>query len=356
VATNQHIRRRDDNLPGRTTTKYCRCHDRDVTPGWPAARRHGYQAFVVARVTDERDAIVINADSTGFDIVVMIGGIPELLRSLPYTSEAGTPEEKIDEVKEELERTISFYNSSHKGAEITNRMAAFVSGELGEQLAQTLDYRIKPLPRVLSYSDSLNISEYAANTGLALRQAKSELSPVRVSLSVTPEVFLPKPFPVMQLASWAFIALAAIVVILFGIRTVQTYLDTTMLQIRISSAENQMIARQGTATSVKQIQAQIDAANQTTATFKTPLDTAKAQRESVNDDLSTITSLLPGIVDLNSITYGTDGYFVTGTAPDESTIVDYVRALTNSAKFSQVLISGMNEAEFNKWQFTLKLE
>ncbi|MCJ7656150.1 MAG: pilus assembly protein PilM, partial [Dehalococcoidia bacterium] len=76
--------------------------------------------LALARVADERDALIINVQPFGFDIVVMIDGIPELLRSLPFPADAASPDEKIAEVKEELERTVGFYNSSHKGSEITN--------------------------------------------------------------------------------------------------------------------------------------------------------------------------------------------------------------------------------------------
>jgi Tfp pilus assembly protein PilN len=311
--------------------------------------------LALARVTDERDAIVVNVQTTGFDIAVMMGGIPELIRSLPFPADAESPDEKVAEVKEELDRTVAFYNSSHKGAEIDARMAAFVSGgELGNMLAQTLEYRVKPLPQLLSFPDGLNAGEYTANIGLALRQVQSSFSPAQVNLDVTPEIYLPKPFPVIQLLSWTFIVLAIIFLGLFGIQTFQSYRETLALQAQITSAQYQIDARQGTAASIKKIQTQIDAANKAGATYKKPIDSAKAQRAGVNGDISTITSLLPGIIDLTSISYDT-GFTITGAAPDDTTINDYVRALRDSGHFSSVLISSMSEVQFNRWSFTLNL-
>lgn len=312
--------------------------------------------LALARVADERDALIINAQPLGFDIVAVINGIPELLRSLPFPADAASPDEKIAEVKEELERTIAFYNSSHKGSEITNKVAAFVSGELGEMLAQTLEYRVKPLPQLLSYTDGLNTSEYAANIGLALRQARVDISPARVSLNVTPEAYLPKPFPVIQLVSWAFIMIAVIVIFLFGILTFQSYRETISLMAQIGGIQTQVEARQGGQTAIKQLQTKIDQAKNAGAAFTQSVASTKAQRALVNSDLSTVTSLLPGIITLKSITYSSSGLILTGTAPDDTTIVNYVRDLTNSGKFSQVLISNMAELEFNQWQFTLTLK
>jgi type IV pilus assembly protein PilM len=312
--------------------------------------------LALARVTDERNALIINVQPAGFDIVVAIDGIPELLRSLPFPADATSPDEKVAEVKEELERTVTYYNSSHKGTEITRQTAAFISGELGEMLAATLEYRGKPLPQVLVSTDSLNTSEYAANIGLALRQTRTEISPARVSINVAPEAYLPKPFPVIQLASWAFIVLAIAVLLILGVSTLQSYGQTQSLQTQVNAAQNQVNTRQGSDAAIKQLQAQIEATKAAGTTFKKPLDVAKAQRTDANAGLSKATSLLPGIIAITSITYGTSGIVIAGVAPDDTTIVDYVRDLRNSGQFSLVLISNMSEVDFNKWTFTLNMK
>jgi len=312
--------------------------------------------LALARVTDERDAIIINIQQIGFDIVVMTDGIPELLRSLPFPADATSPDEKVAEVNEELERTVAFYNSSHKERQISSSMAAFVSGELGETLAQTLEYRIKPLPQLLSYADSLNTSEYASNIGLALRQARVDVSPAQVSLNVTPEAYMPKPFPLIQLVSWAFILIAVAILLMFGTVTLQKYRQNMNLQSLVSQVENQVQLRQGTQASIEKLQTQIVQVKADGAAFQKPLDDAEAQRAKLNGELSKVTSLLPGIVNLQSIGYNNEVMTVTGIAPADTTIVDYVRALRNSGQFSSVLISDMSEVEFNRWQFTLTLK
>jgi cell division protein FtsL len=208
---------------------------------------------------------------------------------------------------------------------------------------------------LLSYSDGFNIREYVSNIGLALRQARAESSPARVTLNVTPEVYLPKPFPVIQLASWAFIVLAIAVLLLFGISTMQSYSDTLSLQTQVNSAQTQVDIRRGTEAAIEQLKTQIKTAESAGATFTQPLDSAKAQRAKVNGDLSKVTSLLPGIIKITAISYSTS-VAITGTAPDNTIIVDYVRALTNSGRFSSILITNMNEVQYNQWAFTLTLK
>ena len=311
--------------------------------------------LALARVADERDAIIINVQPVSFDIVVMIDGVPELLRSLPFPASAASVPDKISEVKEELERTVAFYNSSHKESPITHHIAAFVSGELGEMLAGTLEYRVTPLPQLLSYTDSLNTTEYTTNIGLALKLMRADISQTRVNINVTPEAYLPKPRPIIQIVSWAFIPVAIAVLLLLAISTLQTFRETLSLQTKVNSAQTQVQIRQGTEAALKQLQTKVAEAKKARDAFKPPLDSAKAQRIKVNGDLSKATSLLPGIIELTSISYS-QSLTISGTATDETIIVNYVRNLRNSGQFSEVLISNMNETEYNEWQFSLTLK
>ncbi|MFC2051093.1 pilus assembly protein PilM [Chloroflexota bacterium] len=320
--------------------------------------------LAISRVADERNAIIMNVQQNGFDIIVMIDGIPELIRSLPFPASAASIPDRISEAKEELERTVAFHNSSHKENPIDNNTAAFISGELGEMLAGTIEYRGKPLPQLLSYSSSLNASEYTTNIGLALKLMRADVHQTQVNINAMPEAYLPKPFPVIQIVSWAFMLVALAVILLLGISTLQAFRQTQLLQAEVHNAQNEVKIRQGTEATLAQLQAKVDEAKGTRDYFKPSLDSAKEERAIVNGYLSKATSLLPGIVDLISISYsqttenGTTKHFLTieGSAPDETTIVNYVRNLRNSGQFSEVLISDMVEVEFNAWSFLLTLQ
>jgi type IV pilus assembly protein PilM len=321
--------------------------------------------LALARVADEKDAIIINVLPVSFDIVIMTDGVPAFLRSLPFPTSAASVADKISEVKEELERTVAFHNSSHKENPITHSTAAFVSGELGNTLAETLEYQVKPLPQLLSYTDSLNTGEYATNIGLVLKLMRADISQTRVNINVTPEAYLPKPVPIIQIVSWAFIPIAIAVLLLLGISTLQAVRQTQLLQTKVDSAQAQVQIRQGNEAALEQLQTKVDEAKAARDIFKPSLDSASVQRLKANDDLSKVTSLLPGIVELTSISYTqtltseglpSQTLTINGTAPDDTTIVSYVRDLTNSGQFSEVLISDMREIEFNEWQFSLTLK
>jgi len=312
--------------------------------------------LALARVTDEKDALIINVQPASFDIVVMVDGIPELLRSLPFPSGDVSAADKVAAVKEELDRTVTFYNSSHKASPINENIAAFVSGELGEMLVEALGYPVKPLPEWLSYPEGFVASEYAANIGLALKQGGIGRSQVRVDINVVPAAYLPKPRPIVEVVSWAFVVIAVAVLVPLAVLTQREYRESSALQTQVDAAQLQVRVREGTKADVEELQAKVAQAKAATAVFEQPLDDFEAQRERVNRDLSKVTSLLPGTIDLDSIDYGEEDLEISGTAPDEAAILSYCRSLRDTGRFSEVLVSDMHEVEYNEWDFTLTLE
>jgi len=64
--------------------------------------------LAISRVADEKDAMIINVQPVSFDIIVMLNGIPELLRSLSFPSTDISASDKVAMIEEELERTVGF--------------------------------------------------------------------------------------------------------------------------------------------------------------------------------------------------------------------------------------------------------
>jgi type IV pilus assembly protein PilM len=311
--------------------------------------------LALARVADDKDAILIDVQSASFDIVVMMQGVPELLRSLTFPARDMSPSDKVAIIKEELERTVTFYNSSHQGNPMATDTAVFASGELRDMLTERLGYKVKPSPQLLLYPEGFDASEYAINIGLALKQVKSNAIQSRVNINVIPEAYLPKPFPIGRVISWILIIIAIGVLLRLAISTQQAVQETSALQARVDAAQIQVQVRQGTKESLDKLQAQVDEAKAVRDAFQQPLESFTAQREKVNGDLSKITSLLPGTINLKSISYS-ESLKLSGTAPDEATILSYQRNLRDTGRFSEVLLTNMQEVKYNQWDFILTLQ
>jgi len=249
--------------------------------------------LAIARTADEKNAIILNVQPLSFDIVIMIDGIPQLLRSVPFPSGEIAQSDKATIIKEELDRTISFYNSAHKDNPLTSSTAAFVSGDKFEMLEQTLSYTVKPLPRWLDAPADFQQSEYAIPIGLALRQIKDSKIPLRVNLDTTPKIYLPKPRPIADIVPWIVLGIAAVIIVPMILITQQAVARTSELQSRLAQTEVQVENTRIINAWTKQMQGQIDALKATDKFVQDTMSAIKAMRGKVNLDLAQITSLLP---------------------------------------------------------------
>ncbi|GEM_PF-1321041 len=321
--------------------------------------------LAIARLADDPSTIIIDAQPTNFDIIIVLGGIPVLVRTVPFSAEDVYG--RTAEVKDELERTVNFYNASHKESPITpqSRIPIIVNGEL-PGLAEATSYQCKPLlePPSLSHS-SLDFSKYAATAGLALRAMRQQNLPMRLTINALPEKYLPKPRPVGQYAFWGFVVIAAFVFLWLSSLTVAEVRQTQQLRSQVATLEARARVRQGTEKVLKDLQTKIAAAQAQLDMFKKPIEVAKDQRTGVTGGIREVTAAITsGTLKLKTVTCidkatGIDApqieMEVTGTATSENTILGYITSLRNSGRFSQVTIKEMKEVRYNEWQFTLSL-
>jgi type IV pilus assembly protein PilM len=285
----------------------------------------------------------------------MKNGIPELLRSLRFPS-LDTPEkDKVALIKEELDRTVTFYNSSHKESPITIKIATYISGNMREAISGSLDYTSRPIPNWLLSRVNFDIGDYAINVGLALKQAKDSMAPVLVNIDATPAIYLPKPRQRIEVVSWVVLVLAIIILVPLAMATRAEVAKTSDLMDKVNITEVQIANRQTADALLKLLQAEDDAVKAAQSSYQGALTVLKSHRAKANGDLAEITSLLPGTVNLTSVSYA-EQVFIHGNAPDKTTILSYTRALRDTGRFTNVIISDMHEVDYHRWAFILMLE
>ncbi len=311
--------------------------------------------LAIARIADDKDALIINVQPASFDIVLMIDGIPELLRSLPFPSGDMSEADKVETIIEEIERTVSFYNSSHKASPVNATTSAFISGELKEMLAEQLGYNVKPLPAMLSYPEEFNVDDYVVNIGLALKQVRYGNSRIRININTVGKRYLPKPLPVMAIASWAFVVIAVIILVSMVMLTGQAIKKTSALQDQVDNIQRQVQVKQGTVKEVESLRASLEKGENALKAYQQPLTNLAAQRVKFVGDLGSITSQLLGTIDLDLILYKEKQWTISGTAPDEATVLLYSFTLSETGNFDDVRISTMNVIDYDKVGFTLNL-
>ena len=315
--------------------------------------------LALARVVDKDTAIVVNARSSEFDIVIIVEGVPQLIRSLSFHGEAESPEERLSIIRGELERTIKFYNSSHPEEPFEPSLPIFVSGEMMEtpevcqSLTDELKYSVLPLSLPLKCPENIAVSEYMVNIGLVFKEIsfKKWTSPLVVDLNVLPEVYRPKAVTLGRILAPVGMTLGVGIIVFLWMLVQGAIADTDNLQYEVDVSNRLLEIRiekwQAQSDAVVALETQVEELRATSDALDAVLDGFSSQQATVNGDLTeTISTInLPTNVDLGSIRHASDVLAINGISTTETEVLEYAKALKDTGRFSEVIISGMERTE-----------
>ncbi|MDD5313127.1 MAG: pilus assembly protein PilM [Dehalococcoidia bacterium] len=312
--------------------------------------------LAVARVADEKTAIVIDVNQAGFDLTILVDGIPEIIRSLSFPSSAMIDLDKVTMVKDETERTINFYNASHKERPLSNTTFCYFNGDLRDKLSQVMGFPAKPMPALLTYPANCDHNDYVANTGMALRLLGKGSHLARLEINFIPGVIVARPAkkpgytPLIALG----LALAIVAGTYFTMQMVAGGTVSLQADVNQKMKVNSELQKQIKATSDKQ-KVEEDAYKKTVATLKEPLDYLAQQRAGLNADLGKAFALLPGTMNLISIENDGKTIIAEGKAPSEEMVMGYARDLRQSSRFQLVMVTAIDIQEYNEVNFLLTI-
>ena len=309
--------------------------------------------LALARVADKATAIVVDVQPTEVDIIVIVDRIPQLIRTVSLAGEAQTQQKKMAVVREELDRTIKFYNSSHEEKPLDPDVPVFVSGELvkesetGAILVGKLKAFAEPLLSPLKYHRALPPSRYMTNIGLVLKKVplpKKKANGSVIDVNALPQVYQPKRRSLAEIlfVPGALIALASLVFPIMSIQDAAAETASLQVQLNVTNERyNQAKIQKKAVTEMKEKVASLEAA---CGTFTKALEHFDQQHEIVNNDLTTVTSGLSGSLELGSVAHASNELTISGVASDETLILEYARELRASDRFAQVIVSTIEKA------------
>jgi len=309
--------------------------------------------LALAGAVKETTAITIGVRSTEFDIVITGDGVPYPIRTVSLPGEALSLREKLSVITEELERIISFYNSTYPEKSLEPSTPVFVSGELADEpeLCQSLSgefgFPVLPLPSPLECPEGFAPGQYMVNIGLALKKLSPGKGPRPsvVDLNALPDVYQPKARPLTEILAVPGIIVAAGLLFYLVTLVQGAAVGTSLLRTELDSANQE----------IGQALAQMQAQRQHIAGLETEAGEAEVSRDTfnavsyyinkghrrVNGDLEVTMSVLPETVNLSGISYAGEGLTISGAAPGETEVLAYASALRASKEFSLVVISSL---------------
>jgi Tfp pilus assembly protein PilN len=312
--------------------------------------------LVVARVIDERTAAVVNVQAGGFDITVVHNTVPELIRSLSFPSESMTEQEKMAVIKEELARTVNFYNSSHAGKQLDENTSCFLSGLVSSGLAPELGYPVKPLPEPVAYAAGIDKARFAANTGLALGETGDSNRWMRVTINVLPRIVKAKEAPKANAAPAVVLIIGVCIIVAMIFINGTAAKETARLQLLVNEKTKQVTDIQKLLRDDRdKIVKQRDDLKTSLTQLKGPIDFMNSSRGYINGDIGRVIAALPGVMFLTTIDDNGDSIVLEGLAPDTDTVIGYARSLRQTGLFKQVTITTLQNLSYNDMKFNILL-
>ena len=134
-----------------------------------------FKAIALARAVNKEQALILNIEPSSFDIIIVVNGIPMVMRTIAWQQDDLTVEDKAEHLAVSLELTVGFYNSHHPGTPLNPAAPFLITGQMSgdlalmEKLQAKVGYPIEPLAPRLECPAHLPVSQYAVNIGLALK-------------------------------------------------------------------------------------------------------------------------------------------------------------------------------------------
>jgi Tfp pilus assembly PilM family ATPase/Tfp pilus assembly protein PilN len=328
--------------------------------------------LALARLVKEPTAILIDVQATEFDIVVISDGIPQPIRTISLPQETTSISDKLLIVKDELKRTIQFYNSNNPDKQISPDTIVYVSGILAdepdiyEELALETGYQVSPLISPLKSLKQLDASHYLANVGLALKELPKESGALLPNINTLPEDYLPKQINVNRLMAIpvAAIAIGLVIVLALTIKgasasitTVQSQLDAAQFVIEKKQAQKKELNA-----NIEDLQRRISGIESERDSYISAFNSIGQSSDAVNNDLLASVGEMVENLQLYNINHNGLGLSLTGRADSEQEVMKYVRNLQDTGRFGEITITNLsriivsdNETETSEMDFNLAL-
>jgi len=324
--------------------------------------------LALARLVREATAVIVDVQPTEFDIVIMSNGIPQPIRTVSFPREALLSwEKKFPLIRDELDRTIQFYNSNNPEKPLVPSTPIFVSGELVGRpelnlLSHELGYPVSPLSSPLKCPEQLDLSCYIVNIGLALKEPSLEKKTGSsvANLNLRPIPYRPKPI------SWGRVVAVPGAIAIIGLLFPMVMLvqdvsaDNVALHSQLDTT-NQLLSqkqlqKQEMGNNIAELEEKLAEAEVSHDTFTMALKSIKREHSVVNGDLGATTNALPDTISLASISHTGNMLTISGTAPTEADVLSYASKLDNSGRFSETIVASMRKTGDEGVDFTLILK
>ena len=322
--------------------------------------------LALARAVNRKNAVIIDLENDSFDLVVVAGRIPTIMRTVTSASAGIILEDRIPQLRDELARTIDYYNASNPGNSLDPETPIILTGLLADDPAAldlirgATNSPIETLTPPGSFPPDFPLGKYAVNIGLARRRFRSKSGKGAVSgppPSVNPNVLVRRHqrqqiSPTSVLYPMAAVGLAALLFFVYqwkaDIGAEITDINSELVTVNLQIDDMRDMAIKTTA-ATRDAEQQADRLIEERDSYLGALATSNLS-ESFNPALEVI----PEGVQITSINQTADQIILDGDAQLHAQVAAYVLALERTGVFNNVYVEPMQGvSDGNSVTFTI---
>ncbi len=326
--------------------------------------------ITLARAVHRKEAVIVNLEADTSDIVLVVEGVPVIMRTLITGGQGVTQEDKVRQTTAEVSRTVEFYNSSHPENPISPATPVVVTGELAEDgsilnlLGGAISGPVETLEPAIKLPAELPVAEYAVNIGLALRStgrngSKRGTGFAALDIAITSDTYQARR-PLWR--TLAHTSLAVFVVALLFPAYLMTRGGEAEVARVVSMAfpayHPAALDKLGGAAEVSRLELELAALTRWQADIRQTLDltnsmtteasqlkkearTVLGSRGSFSDRLAVVFGTIPPGVILTSIPMTDDATSLNGTANTPFSAINYAAYIQETESFAAVHIASL---------------
>lgn len=310
--------------------------------------------LALSRAADREKAIIADLQPAELNVVVMVGRVPRLVRTVSL-DETKSWTEKLSFIREELERTVKYYNSSQAESQMDREVPVLVSQELAaglalNKLASILNHPVSVLGSPFKCPNDFPAGHYLVNIGLALKVVKTpgrKRQASVVNINALPLEYRPRP------VSWAVVSTVASVIMAIGLLVPlvglvrDTVASVNSIQVQLEAKKQFVTRRQKEVAEQRREVQTLEGRLSDLVTDADRLESLSLSfrrgQEIVNGDLAAIRDNLTVGVLISSIDLADDRLLLDGEALGENSALAYARRLRDSQRFSRVVVTFIEE-------------
>lgn len=299
--------------------------------------------LALARLATEPSTIIVDIQDTEFDIVIISDGVPQPVRTIPLPAEGLPWQEKLSIVRDDLVRTIEFYNTNNPEKPIAPGVSVQVTGDLADEpelcrsLADDLGRPLVPLPLPFETPGSSHRNHCAVNVGLALKGIPSKTRPASLvaDLNMLPEAYRAKSFSFSRVGIIIGAILAVAMIVSQVIFIQRNAADIDGMNVQLATMMTILDQRRAQRRDLARDLVQAEASH---GSFTTAIAAIDKQRDDFNTTIRTVVNLVPASAALVDIYHNGSEMAIEVVSPDEATMIAYARNLEATGLFTGIFI------------------